>query len=339
MFFAKYLALMLRAGIPLVKSLEFLSVQVANSYFQEIISTIAKELRAGVPFADCLSKYPAVFDDLFVNMVKSGEMSGNLAEVLDLSAEELKESMDLRSKIKGALVYPIIVLGLTILISIFIVFFVFPKLLQIYRNLNIELPLTTQILIAIVNFSLDYSYYIFGGLFVFIIALIIFLKTKLGKRFKDSLALKTPILKNIVIKINIVQFTRTLSSLLKGGVSIAESLTVVSKVVSNSFYGNSILHMAKAIREGKPLNEITKLYGQMYPPVVNQMITIGEETGGLTPILKELSSFYQEDVNKIINNLSKTIEPILMVSMGIIVGFIAIATVQLIYASLQSGAI
>ncbi len=339
MFFAKYLALMLRAGIPLVKSLEFLAVQVGNKYFKEVISAVSKDIRGGIPFADCLSKYPRIFDDLFVNMARSGEMSGNLSEVLDLSAEELKESIDLRSKVKGALVYPIIVLCLTVAISGFIVFFVFPKILQIYQNLNIPMPITTAILIAVVKFSVAYARYIFGGLIGLILATTIFLRTKLGSRLWDKLVLNLPFIKNIIIKINIVHFTRTLSSLLKGGVSIAESLIVVSKVVSNILYRDSILNMAKSIREGKPLNEIIKLYPRIYPPIVDQMITIGEETGGLTPILKELASFYKEEVNRIISNLSKTIEPILLVTMGVIVGFIAIATVQLIYSSLSSGAI
>jgi len=336
MFFARYLALMLRSGIPLTRGLEFLYAQIENAKLKSAIVSVAKDVTAGTTVADSLSKFPNIFDELFVNMVRSGEASGNLEGVLDILAEELRKAADLRSKVIGALIYPAIIIVAMILVSIFIVFFVFPKILKVYESLNVTVPLLTRILIAVVLFVTTNVKTLSLALVLLVVFFIIGLRTKPGQRFADKMLLRLPVFKTIVRKINTVQFARTLYSLLKSGLSTPQALEITSRTFRNSLYRDSVLAMASGVRQGRRLSEIiAQTEGAIWPPIVSQMASVGEETGALNDILKQLSDFFDAEVDSIISNLTKIIEPILMIVIGAVVGFIAVATVQLIYSALQ----
>ncbi|MFN7088538.1 MAG: type II secretion system F family protein, partial [Candidatus Paceibacteria bacterium] len=266
MFFARYLALMLRSGVPITRGLELLYVQVENQHLKVAISSIAKDITAGVSVADSLAKFPDIFNELFVNMVRSGEAGGNLEEVLDILAEELRKSAELRSKVIGALIYPSIIIAAMIAVSLFIVFFVFPRIIQVYESLNVQVPLLTRILIAVVRFSTANVKYFVAGLFLFLVAIMVAIRTRSGKRAFDKLLLKLPIFKTIIRKVNTVQFTRTLSSLLRSGLPTPQALEITSRTLRNVLYSESVSQMANGVRQGKRISEIiTAIPGAIYP--------------------------------------------------------------------------
>jgi type IV pilus assembly protein PilC len=335
MFFARYLALMLRSGIQLAKGLEFLEVQIENARFKQAIASIRRDVTSGVYFSDSLAKFPKIFSELFINMVRAGETAGNLEEVLDIIAEELRKASELRSKVISALIYPAILVFAMIGVSVFIVFFVFPRIIQVYESLNVALPITTKILVSVVLFiNRNVSYFAVGAAAV-LIFLAVWLNTRLGRRQFDWVLLRLPIFRTIVRKINTVQFARTFSSLLRSGVSTPVALEITSKTFRNSYYRDAALAAATGIRQGKRMSEILERNVGIFPPIVSQMVSVGEETGALTDILRQVASFFETEVDTFIENLTKIIEPLLMIGIGSVVGFIAIATVQLIYASLQ----
>jgi len=335
MFFAQYLALMLRSGISLTKGLEFLVMQMENRRMKEVVAGLARDITAGMSVSESFKKYPDVFDELFINMIASGEVAGNLDEVLEVLAEELRKAAELRSKVIGALIYPAIVVTMMIAVSIFIVFFVFPRIIKVYESLNVRVPLLTRILIAVIRFLVADIKYFAAGFAVAILGLIVAYRTASGKRMFHWLWLRLPIIKTLSKKISTVQFARTLSSLLKSGLAIPQALEITSHTFNNSYYRDAVASMAIGMRQGKRMSDLVAATGALFPPVVGQMTGVGEETGSLAVILKQLALFYEQEVDMMMNNLSKIIEPILMIAIGIVVGFIAIATVQLIYASLQ----
>jgi type IV pilus assembly protein PilC len=335
MFFAQYLSLMLRSGITLTRALDFLVAQMSNLRMKEVAASLSRDITTGMGVAQSFAKYPDVFDELFVSMVSSGEAAGNLEEVLDVISEELRKSAELRSKVIGALIYPAIIVTMMILVSIFIVFFVFPRIIKVYESLRVKVPLLTKLFIAIVQFLVANAYYILGALILIIAALVIFARLPKGKRTFHWLWIHLPVIKTLNMKINVVQFSRTLASLLKSGIALPQAFEITSRTFQNSFYRESVAAMATGIREGKRASDLVMQYSLLYPPVVGQMMGVGEETGRLTEILQQLARFYEQEVDLMLNNLSKIIEPILMLLIGGGVGLIAVATVQLIYASLR----
>jgi type IV pilus assembly protein PilC len=282
-----------------------------------------------------MAKYPKIFDDLFINMIKSGETAGNLEDILETLAEELKKSAGFKSKIKGALIYPAVIVGMMVLVTNFMVFFIFPKILSFYNSLNVQIPGTAKFLIFVVEFSTKNIFYILTGSIIFIIFFILWTKTLSGKKFIDWIIIKTPILNNIAIKTYTVQFVRTLSSLLFSGIPLPKALEITSTTINSHYYKNSINYFAEGIRQGKKISEMIDLYQNIYPPITSEMFNIGEETGQLAQMLKQLAEFMEEEINNVLDNLPKLIEPILTIILAFIVGFIAVATVQLIYASIQ----
>lgn len=335
MFFARYLALMLRSGIPLTRGLEFLFVQIENPRFKTVIASLGRDITAGVTVADGMAKYPDVFGPLFVNMVRSGETGGNLEEVLDLLAEELEKSAEFRSKVTGALIYPAIIVMMMIAVSVFIVFVVFPKIIKVYESLDVQVPLLTRLLISTILFISHNGKFIGAGAVIVLAALMVWLRTRHGRRALHRFTLMVPILKGIVKKVNTVQFARTLSSLLKSGLAAPEALEVTANTFTNSLYRDSTLALATGVRQGRRMSDVLVKDAHIWPPIVGQMVGVGEETGALTDILKKLSVFFEAEVDNIVNNLTKIIEPALMIVIGSLVGLVAIATVQLIYSALQ----
>lgn len=335
MFFAQYLALMLRSGIPLTRGLDFLVAQMANPRMKEVASSLSRDITSGMSISQSFMKYPDVFDNLFVNMVASGETAGNLEEVLTVAAEELRKAAELRAKATGALIYPVIITVMMAAVSIFIVFFIFPRIIKVYDSLEVEVPLLTKLFITMVQFLVSNVYYVLGAFALFAIFIVIFARLPKSKRLFHWLWLRLPVIRDLSRKINVVQFSRTLASLLKSGIAIPQAFEITSRTFRNSLYRESVAEMAVGIRRGKRVSELVSRYPRLYPPAVGQMLLVGEETGRLTEILQQLSSFYEQEVNMMLDNISKIIEPVLMIAIGGGVGLIAIATVQLIFASLQ----
>lgn len=335
MFFAQYLALMLRSGIPLTRGLEFLVAQMSNLRMKEVAVSLSRDITSGMSVAQSFAKYPDVFDDLFVNMVAAGETAGNLEEVLTVAAEELRKSADLRSKVTGALIYPAIIIAMMVAVSIFIVFFIFPRVIRVYESLQVEVPLVTRLFIETVQFLAANVHFVIGGFIALGAAMTILASLPKGKRALHWLWLRAPVIQVLTKKVNVVQFSRTLGSLLKSGVAIPQALEITSRTFQNSFYRASVAEMAMGIRQGRRLSDLVAEHQFLFPPAVSQMAGVGEETGRLIEILQQLAAFYEQEVDMMLNNLSKIIEPVLMLIVGGGVGLIAITTVQLIYASLR----
>lgn len=329
--FVHLLSVMVKAGLSLSKSLSALSKQTKNAKFSKVIEDVSISISKGNSFADALSKHPEVFDELFINMVKVGEISGTLEAILFLLAEQMKKDYELRGKVKGAMMYPAVILTVMCAVGVVAMVYIIPKMADMFKTLNVELPVTTRIMVGASYFIKDNGIFLLIGLVIFGYLFSIFAKGK-GAPIVDKVILKLPVVGEIAKKINIARFARTTSSLVRGGVSISTALKTVSRTLSNYHYKGSINSAAEKIEKGMSLKEILGNFGDLYPPLVLQMIEVGEETGSLDDILMDLAEFYESEVNETTKNLSTIIEPILMVVMGVGVGFFAISIIQPMYS-------
>lgn len=336
LMFTRHLAVMIGAGFSLHKGLEVLVKQTENQNFKKIINNLVVGIRKGETFADNLVKYPRVFNNFFVSMIRVGEKGGNLEEVLKILSQYLKKEHDFRTKIKGAMVYPAVIVVAMIIIGIVMMVSVVPKITSMFKELHVTLPFTTRIVIAISDFLSNYFIIAVIVFFVLLFILIRFLRTKQGKYLSSWLFLKFPFLGKITQKINCARFARSFSSLMESGVPIIESLTITAQTVGNVFYSNSLIEVAVEVKKGKNIQESLEKNKEIYPILVSQMIGVGEQTGELSEIMARLADFYEEEVTNITNNLASVIEPILMIIIGAIVGFFAVSMIQPMYSMMQA---
>ncbi|MCK5357047.1 MAG: type II secretion system F family protein, partial [Elusimicrobiales bacterium] len=329
--FSRQFSVLIGASVPLVQSLKLLAEQTKKVKFKGIINEIADEVDGGARLSDSLAKRPKVFTDFYVNVVKSGETSGKLDEVLTYLADELEKDYDMTSKIKGAMIYPAFVLsGLTV-VGIVMMVFVVPKLTAVIAEGGGELPLATKIVIFISDFLAGY-YWLVGFMMVaFIAGFRFFMRIPAGKRIIDNIILRLPIFGKLFQKIYLVRFTRSLQTLLKGGVNITKGLAITAEVVANSVYRELIFETKKEVEDG---NSITSaMENSPYVPVmVSQMIGIGEKTGRLDIILESITNFYSREIDNTIANLMTLMEPIIMVIMGVGVGTMVAAIIMPMYS-------
>lgn len=335
MLFTRHLSVMIGAGLPLNRALTVLSRQTNNLYFQSIISGIGDDISKGESFAKSLGHYPKIFEDLFVKMINVGEIGGNLEEVLKMISYQLEKDYELRSKVKGSLMYPAVIVVAMVIIGIVMMIAVVPKLTATFDELNINLPITTQFVIGVSNFLANHTLIFIAGVALFTYLFLRIIKTRRAKEAIDFMFLNMPIARNIVIKINTARMARTLSSLLKSGVAIVHSLEIVSKTLTNRYFSQSLSASVVEVRKGKNLSEILANFENIYPPLVTQMIAVGEETGTIDDVLAKLADFYEEEVYNITKNLSTIIEPMLMILIGAAVGFFAVSMIQPMYSIVE----
>ena len=332
LFFIQYLNVMLKAGISLSIALKTLAKQTKNKKFAGVIEDVSKNVEKGVSFTESLRPHEKIFGQLFINMVESGEVSGKLEEVLKRLYIQFKKNHELISKVKGALTYPIVVLAAMGGIGIFMMIFVVPKITSMFKDFDAELPLATRLLIKISDSLAAYGLFYLIGLAVFMIIIVRLIKTPKGKYVFHGLLLRLPIFATIIKKINLARFARTMSSLLKTDIMIIKSFQITASVFGNVYYRDALLEMSNKIKKGGTINEIVTNYPKLFPPVVTQMISVGEETGELDYILEELAEFYEGEIDQTMNNLPAVIEPVLILLLGAVVGGMAIAVVMPMYA-------
>jgi len=334
MIFSRHLAVMIDSGVALNQALKILAQQSENSKFKKIISNIENDIREGQAFSEGLAKYPKVFSSLYVNMIKAGEAGGNLSQVLKTLAGQMKKDHELISRIKGAMMYPIVVVIAMVAVGVLMMITVVPRLTEVFADMDIELPLTTQIVIGLSNFLREHSVLTVFALVGFIVLIRLAIRNKIVKEKLHQVFLVLPIFGNLVQKINSARLARTLSSLIKSGVAIVKSLEVVAGILTNAHFKNSMTQCSQQVQKGKTLSEClgAYTYKKLYPPMVKQMISIGEETGNLAEILENLADFYEEDIDNTTKNLSSIIEPIVMIVIGTVIGFFAISMVQPMYS-------
>jgi len=328
--FSRQLSVIVSATIPLVQGLRILVNQTESPVLKTIISEVADDVEGGAKLSAALNRHPEVFDDFFINIIKSGETSGKLDEVLNYLADQKEKDYDLLAKIRGAMIYPVfIVIGLVIVGALMMIF-VIPELTSVLTETGAELPVTTKLLIATSNFISSFWWLIASivlGLFIILKAII---KTKQGRHYWDTLKLKAPIFGLLFKKIIIVRFSRSLFTLTTGGVSLTKSLEIVSDVVGNDVYKQIIIQTAAEVEDGNPIATVM-LQSKEVPMMVSQMLNLGEKTGRLDEILDKIGNFYSREVSNMVNNLVTLLEPLVMMLMGIAVGVLVAAIILPMY--------
>ena len=322
--FSRQLATLFGAGVPLTKALFTLERQASAEPFRKIVKSLREDIEAGSGLAAAIRKHPAVFPELYASMIEAGEAGGILEEVLKRLAAMLEKNSENRAKIKSATLYPkIVVAGLAVAIII-LMSFVVPRFSQLYSSFKIELPLPTRMLIAISDFALSYWYLLLAGGISLFIALKVFLRTERGKDFWDKSVIKIPIFGPLILKSVLSRFSRVLGSLYRSGLPILQSLDIVSRAVDNRLIAAEVKRIEGEVRAGRPLSEELGKSGQ-FPPMVVQMVGVGEDTGGLDEMLDKVSEYYDQEVDASIRNLATTLEPVLLAFIFAIVLFLALA--------------
>ncbi|PIV50245.1 hypothetical protein CO115_05245 [Candidatus Falkowbacteria bacterium CG_4_9_14_3_um_filter_36_9] len=332
LFFIQHLGIMLKAGISMSTAINTLSQESENKYFKKILIDIANSVTKGTSLSASLKPYSHIFGELFISMIDAGELSGKLEEVLAQLYIQLKKQHELISKVKGAMTYPAVIIVAMMGIGTFMLVFVVPKITSMFADFNAELPLPTKILISVSNTLVTHGLIVLFILILFIFMIVKILKTYKGKYYMQALLLKTPIFSSIIKKINLAKFARTISSLLKTDIMIIKTFKITGNVMGNLHYRKALMDMAEKIKKGGQINEVIKNYPKLFPPIVVQMVTIGEQTGELDNILLELAEFYENEVDQTMNNLPSIIEPILILFLGCAVGAMAVAIVMPMYS-------
>lgn len=331
MMFIKHLSVMIKSGLSLPRAIEILSLQTKSRYFKEVLDSIKESLKTGKNLSDSMQIYPKIFPPLFSSSIRIGEVGGNLDEVLDLLAIQLQKEYDIRSKVRGAMIYPSVIIVAMIVIGILLMLFVVPNLMKIFSEMKIELPLSTRMILETSKFMTNHMILTISGIILLPISIIFLRKRQLGKNIFHFLFLHTPMVGGIVKKVNIARFARTLSSLLKSGVAIVNALEIISESLGNIYFQNAIKKASEKVQKGSPLNQAIGEYDKLFSPMVTQMIKVGEETGSSEQILGQLADFYEKEVDEITKNLSSVIEPALILVIGGAVGFFAISVIQPMY--------
>jgi len=336
MMMTRNLKVMISAGLSLSRSLNILIDQTKKDKLKKALIEIEKEISKGKAFSDALMNYPDIFSDLFCSMIKVGEESGTMEDVLGMLAMQLEREYKLKSKVKGAMVYPAVIMTAMIGIGILMLVMVVPQMSSTFIELGIELPAMTKFVMALGNFLAEKWYLLIIGLILFILVILSAIKTKKGKLLFDSVSLKMPIVAPIVKKTNAAVTVRTLSSLIGAGVPIVRSLEIVSGVVSNVFFKEALEEAVIKVREGAELSSVLGRYEKIYPNNVIQMIKVGEETGETSKILEKLADYFEEEVGNATENLAAVIEPILMIFIGAVIGFFAVSMIEPMYSMLDA---
>ena len=336
-FFIKRLSFLIKADIPIVESLQMIREQTNSKKFNKILDVIINDVSNGKFLSTALSKFRDMFGEFVINIVHFGETSGILSQNLEYLADELKKKQQLRQKIIGALVYPIVVTLATIAITVFLVVYLFPKIMPIFSSLHMTLPLSTRILLFISNVLQNYGYYIF--FFILLLVVVFFIALKKSNSFHyyfDKFTLKIPIIGKIVQYYNLTNSTRTMGLLLKSGISLSEVLPIVSKTTLNLVYKKEFQTVSHIINKGEKISTYFKKRKDLFPDVLSQIISVGERSGNLSNSFIYISELYEAEVDDFTKNLSGLVEPVMMIFMGILVGFIAVSIITPIYSITQN---
>ncbi len=323
--FTRQFSTMIDAGLPLVQGLEILSEQVESKTLAKTLVAIKSDVESGSTYADALRKHPKIFSELYVNMVAAGEAGGILDTILNRLAAYIEKAMKLKKKVKGAMIYPAVVTTIAVAVIAVIMIFVVPTFSKMFSTMGGTLPGPTRLVITMSNFLAGIGGLIVAGLIVSIVVFVTQVRrTEKGKKIIDTILLKLPIFGVILNKVAVAKFTRTLGTLVSSGVPILDGLEITAKTAGNKVIEYAVLEVRKAVAEGKTLEEpLSK--AKVFPPMVTHMIAVGESTGALDAMLSKIADFYDDEVDNAVANLTAMMEPMLMVFLGVTVGFIVIA--------------
>lgn len=334
--FSRNLGVMVSAGVPIVRALDILARQTKNEKFKKIILSIIFDIQKGKTLSESIANYPNVFSHIFVAMVRVGEESGQLSESLKSISEQFNKDYTLRKKIKGAMLYPAIVVTAMILIGILMMIFVVPTLISTFEELGVELPTSTKIVVGVSNFLVNNTFIFILFLIIVVFLFILALKTKIGKKIIETISLKMPIISSLVKKINAARTGRTMALLIGSGINVLDALEITKGAIQNSYYKIVIENAKNDIQKGTPISESFKKASNLYTVLFGEMMSVGEETGKLSQMLFSIADFYEDEVADATKNMASVIEPFLMIIIGIVVGFFAISMISPMY-SMMSG--
>lgn len=332
LFFVQQLEIMVRTGFSLAKALDTISLQIDHPGFKQTILQMREDVEKGTTLSKASAKYPKIFSETFVSMLEAGEVSGKLDEVLKRLTIQLKKSHELRSKVKNALTYPTIVTIAMVLIGLAMMIFVLPNITSLYSDAQANLPLPTKLLIGLSDFMAAYAIYVFAGIGIIVFLIYRYAKTDSGKKLFHTMLLKIPVASPIVKKVNLANFTRTLSSLLKTDIPIVETFLIISRSSKNVIYKSALNQAAEELKKGVSVCQTLEKNPSLFPPLITQIINIGEESGTLDATAEDMAVFYEEEVSSTMDNLAAVIEPILMLVIGVAVGGVALAVIMPIYS-------
>jgi len=322
--FTRQFATMIDAGLPLVQCLEILSSQQDNTTLKEVLFKVKADVEAGSTFADALRKHPSVFNELFCNLVTAGETGGILDTILNRLAAYIEKSMNLKKKVKGAMVYPIAVMAIAMVVVIGMLVFVIPVFQKMFADMGGTLPAFTQMVINLSDFMRRYFLLVGAALVILYFVFQRYYKTEKGQETVDDYLLRLPIFGSLIRKVAIAKFTRTLGTMLSSGVPILEGLDIVARTAGNKIIEKAILKTKMSIGEGKTIAEPLGASG-VFPPMVVQMISVGESTGALDSMLSKIADFFDDEVDAAVAALTSLLEPLLMVFLGSAIGAIVVA--------------
>jgi len=330
--FAHNLSSMLSAGLTATRALSVLRRQTNNPKFAHILERIEGQINEGKSFHDTLDAFPDTFSPLFVAMVQAGEESGTLAHSLEIVSRQMDQTYQLKRKVRGAMIYPAIVLVIMAVIGVLMLVYIVPTLQSTFENIGAELPPTTQFIIGASNAVQTYPYHIFGALVVGVGLCVYVFRTSWGKRGFEFMILRVPVVGDMAREVNAARTTRTLSSLLTSGVSMLQAIGITRDVLQNTYYKDIMDDAEARVEQGENISVVFQEHEGLYPVFVGEMVSVGEETGKIDAMLLEVAEFYEDDVSQRTKNLSTIVEPLLMVVIGIAVGFFAFSMLTPMYS-------
>lgn len=322
--FARQFSTMIDAGLPIIQCLDILYSQQENATFKKILKSIKESVEGGATLAESLKKFPKQFDDLFVNMIAAGEAGGILDVILRRLSTYMEKAAKLKSKVKGAMTYPLVTLAIALVVLIVILVFVIPVFQEMFADFGSQLPAFTQLVIDASNFTKDYFLYLIVAAVLFFFAFRKVYKTERGREVVDDLLLKLPVVGILLRKVAVAKFTRTMGTMLASGVAILEALDIVAKTAGNKTIEKAIYTVKTDISEGRTMADPLQESG-VFPAMVCQMIAVGESTGALDAMLDKIATFYDEEVDQAVENLTALIEPFMLVFLGVTIGGLVIA--------------
>ena len=322
--FTRQFSTMIDAGLPLLQGLTILADQAENKTFKRILKEIVKDVEGGSSLAEAMGKHPKIFDSLFVNLIDAGEVGGILDTILQRLAVYIEKAEKLKSKIKGAMTYPIIVVAIAIIVMAVIMIFVIPVFQDMFSSFGKALPVPTQIVVSMSNFTKNNILYMIGGLILFVFLFKKYRGTTRGRKTTDTLSLKLPVFGPLLKKVAVARFSRTLGTMIKSGVPIITALEIVARTSGNVVLEEVVLDVRSSIAEGQPIADPLS-ENDIFPNMVVQMIAVGEATGALDTMLEKIAEFYDDEVDVAVEAMTAMLEPLLMVFLGGAIGGLVIA--------------
>ena len=334
--FAKNLSAMIKAGLSLSRALSVIERQSSNQRFKSVVENINLEIKKGKTLSEALTNYPNIFSDLFISMAKAGEESGSLSQALSNVTIQMEKTYRLQGKIKGALIYPAVIVGVMVIVGILMFIFVVPGITATFKELNTELPISTKFIIFISDFLSTHWFAAILIILAFVSGIYFSLKTALGKRVSNYAVMRLPVIGDLIKESNAARVARTLSSLLSAGVPVAQAIIITKDIVGNYYYKQVLEEASRVVEKGENISSVFLKNPNLYPTFVGEMMSVGEETGNMSEMLEEVAIFYELDVDERTKDVSTIIEPVLMVVIGITVGFFALSMVAPIYSVMDN---